>query len=91
MVELFVRNPKVEMAPMKDETVLFNPTNSKFCVLNATAAYIWQSLEHPKTAQEIADAVVNHFANVNLGQAEQDVKCALTELRGIDCIELQLS
>jgi len=77
------------MAPMKDETVLFNPANNKFCVLNATAAFIWQSLDRPQTAQEIAAAVVNHFANVDLKQAEQDVQGALTELRGIECIVLQ--
>ena len=71
---------------MKDETVLFNPTNSKFCVLNATAAYIWQSLEHPKTAQEIGEAITKHFAEVDMQQAEKDVLQTLTDLRDIDCV-----
>ena len=71
---------------MKGETVLFNPANNKFCVLNATAAFIWQSLDRPRTAQEIATEVASHFANVGLEQAEQDVQRALTELRGIECV-----
>ena len=89
MIERFAREAKVEMAPMKDETVLFNPANNKFCVLNATAAFIWQSLEFPRTAQEVAVAMVEHFANVDLEQAEQDVNGALAELRSIECVVLQ--
>ncbi len=74
---------------MKDETVLFNPINNKFCVLNATAAYIWQSLEHPKTAQEIGAAVTKHFANVAMQQVEKDVLQTLTDLRNIECVAAQ--
>jgi hypothetical protein len=82
----FCRNPKVEMAPMKGETVLFNPGNNKFCVLNATAAFIWQSLEQPRTVQELASAITAHFANVDLPLAERDAGMALAELSGIECV-----
>ena len=86
MTELVARNAKVEFAPMKDETVLFNPANNKFCVLNATAAYVWQALERPQTAREIAENVAKRYRDVDLGQAEQDVERALAELRRIDCV-----
>jgi hypothetical protein len=88
MSSLFSRNAKVEAALMKDETVLFNPANNKFCVLNATAAFIWQSLEQPKTAEQIAAALTSHFANVGMDQAEQDVTRALAELHNIECVVL---
>lgn len=84
--ERYTRNVSVEVAPMKDETVLFNPANSKFCVLNVTAAFIWQSLEQPHTAEEIATAVSKHFANVDVAQAQLDVQRTLSELRGIECV-----
>jgi len=74
------------MAPMKSETVLFNPANNKFCVLNETASFIWQVLEQPQTAEAIAVAVERRFANVSLQQAERDVQQALMELRGIECV-----
>lgn len=74
---------------MKGETVLFNPANNKFCVLNATAAFIWKTLEVPRTQQEIARALADHFANVDLARAEQDVGVALAELRGIECVQQQ--
>ena len=73
MSNLFSRNAKVEMAPMKDETVLFNPVNQKFCVLNVTAAFIWQALDQPKTSEQIAAALADNFSSVGLDQAQQDV------------------
>ena len=88
MSSLFSRNVKVEVAPMKDETVLFNPANNKFCILNATAAFIWQSLEQPKSAEQIATAMASQFANVGLEQAEQDVRRALDDLHKIECVVL---
>jgi hypothetical protein len=86
MSSLFARNAKVEMAPMKDETVLFNPANNKFCVLNATAAFIWQFLDEPKTVEQITSGLQSTFANVDPKQAEKDVRQALEALRGIDCV-----
>ncbi len=71
---------------MKSETVLFNPANSKFCVLNSTAAFIWEVLEHPQTAQQIAAKITSSFAGVKPEQAEQDVRRVLSELQGIECI-----
>jgi methyltransferase-like protein len=82
----FSRNPKVEMAPMKGETVLFNPANNKFCVLNPTAAFIWQTLDQPRTLPEIAEAIAGHFANVDLARAEREAGVALDQLGGIECV-----
>jgi len=74
------------MAPMKDETVLFNPANNKFCVLNATAALIWSLLDQPRSVQDIVAAVRARFAGVDAARAELDVHRALEELRNIDCL-----
>ena len=86
MTSLYSRNANVEAAPMKDETILFNPLNNKFCVLNATAAFIWQALEQPQTAERIAAGLTSHFANVGMEQARRDVESALGELHAIDCV-----
>lgn len=74
------------MAPMKDETVLFNPANKKFCVLNATAALIWNILEQPRTVHEIVTVVCERFDAVDSSRVEQDVRQALDELRTIECV-----
>lgn len=72
---------------MKNETVLFNPANNKFCVLNATAAMIWSLLEQPRTPQDVVQAVRERFANADPGRVEQDVQRALEELGSIECVE----
>jgi PqqD family protein of HPr-rel-A system len=82
----FVRGPGVEMAPMKDETVLFNPTNNKFCVLNQTAAMIWARLESPQTVPEIVSALRERFRQAEPAQVERDVQAALQELGNIECV-----
>jgi hypothetical protein len=82
----FVRNSGVEMAPMKDETVLFNPANKKFCVLNPTAALIWNILEEPRTIPEIVAAIREQFDAVDSSRVEEDVRRALNELRLIECV-----
>ena len=82
----FVRAAGVEMAPMKDETVLFNPANRKFCVLNVTAALIWDILDRPRTVPEIVNSVCERYRDADEGRVEQDVRKALDELRGIACV-----
>lgn len=74
------------MAPMKDETVLFNPANKKFCVLNTTAALIWNILEEPRTVQEIVVAIRERFDPTDSSRVEEDVRRALSELRAIECV-----
>ena len=82
----FVRGPGVEMAPMKDETVLFNPTNNKFCVLNQTAALIWARLESPQSVADIVLALRERFRGADQAQVERDVQNALQELGNIECV-----
>lgn len=80
------RGPGVEMAPMKDETVLFNPGNNKFCVLNRTAALIWEWLESPRSEEDIVTALCDRFRGAPQAQIEGDVQAVLRELRSIDCV-----
>jgi hypothetical protein len=84
--ERFARNKAVEIAPMKDETVLFNPGNNKFCVLNVTAAFIWHALEHLGTAEEITVALSQRFTNVDVTLAARDVRMVIEALRNIECV-----
>ena len=74
------------MAPMKDETVLFNPGNNKFCVLNRTAALIWEWLESPRSEEDIVTALRDRFQSAPPAQVESDVHAALHELRSIECV-----
>jgi hypothetical protein len=83
------RNPEVEMAPMKDETVLFNPDNNKFCVLNMTAALLWEELENPKTTEQLVDAVQNNFSDVDAVTVGEDIDKVLNSLIEVQCVLIE--
>lgn len=80
------RNPLVEEAPMKYETVLFNPENNKFCVLNITAALLWQQLETPKSEGDLLGAVQDNFSGVDIDTATDDIKQVLSDLFDVECV-----
>ena len=75
----FQRNPAIEAAPMQDETILFDPATNKFCMLNGTAAFLWERLAAPCTAEQLASAVCGSFAGVSEEAATRDVRGALDQ------------
>lgn len=65
---------------MKAESLLFDPTTSKFCLLNETAAVVWQRLETPATLEQLVAVVCDRFDDVDGPKAEQDVVALLRRL-----------
>lgn len=53
---------------------------------NGTASLIWKLLESPKTVAELADAVAREY-DVELGQAERDVKEFVAEMKTVGLVE----
>jgi hypothetical protein len=87
MTQVVSRNPTVDLAPMKNESVLFQPQTNKFCLLNVTAAFLWNQLERPCTVSELAEKVCSHFDGVTLQQAVPDVEMIVNELLSLKCLE----
>ena len=79
-VIVYQRNAAVEAAPLKDESVLFNPGTNKFCLLNKTMAFIWSSLETSSSSQQISTRIVENFAGVTESEARSDVERALSQM-----------
>jgi hypothetical protein len=52
------RNPTVEPSSMKSESLLFNPSSRKFCLLNETATCVWERPERrsPRASWPISSA-----------------------------------
>ena len=82
----YKRNPDVEAAPMMDETIIYQPTIKKFCVLNSTAAFLWEQLSKPSSADELAAALCTQFQDIALSDAERDVEAALGEFRALELV-----
>lgn len=78
------RNSAVDFAPMKNESVLFQPQTSQFCLLNVTATFLWGQLERPCTISEIAEKVCDHFDGVSLTDAIRDVEQTVNQLLSLN-------
>jgi hypothetical protein len=81
------RNPAVDLAPMKNESVLFQPETNKFCLLNVTAAFLWNQLEQPCTVPELAQRLCDSFDGVSIQEATRDVEKTVNELLSLKCLE----
>ncbi len=78
---------QVEAAPMLAETILYHPTKQQFCVLNATAAFVWESMKAPSSASELATALLGHFSGVDATEAERGVAETIKRLHDLELIE----
>ena len=69
----FRRNPRIETAPLDDDLILFDPSSSKFLILNGTSSYLWERLSEPQTAEGLARSVCERFSGIELNKALSDV------------------
>jgi len=81
-----VRNPAVDVATMKNESVLFQSQTNQFCLLNVTATFIWNQLERPYTVSELAQTLCDHFEGVSSTEAIQDVEQTVSKLLSLNCL-----
>lgn len=77
---LYFRNGNIEAAPMQGEAILFDPGSRKFCVLNGTAAALWERLETPATIPDLAADLRRKFNAPNSANVESDVRAVMQNL-----------
>ncbi len=73
---------------MQGEAILFDPVSNRFCLLNGTAAFIWEKLETPATAEQLSAAVCREFDAPEPAQVEQDVREALVRFTELALVSL---
>lgn len=86
MSDRYHRNPAIEAAPLQQELMLFNATTKKFCVLNSSAAHIWERLSEPRTADELVSSLREHFAGTDAAAVEKDVQTVLGQLVSLELV-----
>ena len=79
MTAIFRRNPAIEAAPLQGESILFDPGSNRFCLLNGTAAFVWDRLVKPATVEEISTELRRHYAAPEPARVEEDVRAALAK------------
>jgi hypothetical protein len=83
---LYQRSASIEMAPLQNETILFNPEKKQFCVLNRTASLLWSQLANPTTIENLAAKVRESFSGVTLESAQRDAEHAVQEMLALNFI-----
>ena len=62
---------------MQGESILFDPATNRFCLLNDTAAVVWECLSSPATIEKLSAELLRQFDAPAPAQVEQDVRAAL--------------
>ena len=89
MAVRYARASNVEAAPMQGETILFNAQTNTFCVLNASAAAVWNGLETPQASDALAARICETFDGVSPEQARRDIEVALREFASLSMVVTQ--
>jgi hypothetical protein len=77
----------VEEAPLQGDLMLFEPSTSKFFVLNTTMAFVWNSLDGAARVADVVRSMHSAFEGVEASVAEADVNHAIEELLSLGLIE----
>lgn len=86
MSAVFQRNSQIEMSPVGDEIILFDPKATRFLLLNRTSSFLWQQLEKPKTVEELTVDVCKSFEGAVSSQVLGDVERALQEMQALELV-----
>ena len=66
--------------------MLFNASTKTFCVLNASAAHIWERLVEPRTAEELVTSLREQFEANPAAPVEDDVRAVLGQLENLQLV-----
>lgn len=80
MNPLYRRSPGIEASPLQEESILFDPATNRFCLLNRTAAFLWERLDAPASADDLVLAVCEAFDGADHGRVAPDVHSTLAQL-----------
>jgi hypothetical protein len=72
---VYLRSLTIEMAPLQDETILFDPQKNQFCLLNRTASFIWRQLATPTSSHALGAMICGSFSGVALDNAVRFKRC----------------
>lgn len=83
------RTPGIEASPLQEESILFDPATNRFCLLNRTAAFLWERLDAPASADDLVQAVCDAFDGADQGRVAPDVQATLAQLVELKFVAVQ--
>lgn len=85
-VQRYLRNPDIESAPMPEEMILYNSGESNFCMLNSTAAHVWERLATPASTDDLVSSIREHFSLAESNTVERDVRETLRQFQDMKMV-----
>ncbi|MFQ5702926.1 MAG: PqqD family protein [Gemmatimonadales bacterium] len=85
-MQRYRRDPDIESAPMPEDTILYNPSASNFCMLNQTAAHVWEKLASPASTDELVSSIREHFSVGETDAVERDVRETLRQFQDMKMV-----
>jgi hypothetical protein len=73
---------------MQEETILYDPGAKAFCILNPTAAFVWEQLATPRTEPEISELLNDAFAVAPGSDVSADVKATIENFERLSLISM---
>jgi hypothetical protein len=86
VAHLYSRSLSIEMAPLQEETILFDPSKNQFCVLNRTASFLWNQLATPTSVDSLAAKMSQSFSGVGMEDALRDAERVLQEMSSLSFV-----
>jgi hypothetical protein len=83
---MYQRHPQIEEAPLSGETMLFDPAQGRFFVLNRTMATIWRRCDGEHDFDGLLDVMRSEFEGAEPSLLVQDLRSALQELATLGLI-----
>jgi hypothetical protein len=76
----YVANPVVSCREEEGGAAVFNPDTDDMAIINPTGLVIWDFLDSPRTAAQVAAHLIEKFRGVSLEQATGDAEGFLESL-----------
>jgi len=74
--------------PLGEESAILNLKNSVYYGVNALGARVWKLLQHPRSVEELRDALVDEY-EVDAKRCERDLIALLEKMRSEGLIEVR--
>jgi PqqD family protein of HPr-rel-A system len=81
------RKPGFSRKELGSDTMLYSQESEAVHILNATSAFIWESLERPHTAAELEGAIRSNFEIPEDADVRQDLEQVLAEFKEKGLVE----
>ncbi len=76
----FTRSPEADATMAGDRAAIFHRGTRVAITLNPTGTLLWNSLDPPKTEEELVQTLTDRFGGVPQAQLQRDTRAFLEEL-----------